>query len=318
MKQPSQILWIEKYRPQKLNEVCLSTSHKKFFEKIIKEKNIHNLLFFGEAGQGKTTLAKVLCNEIGCEYLYLNGSLENSIDDIRTKVSSFAFSKSVFDNTLKVVILDEADRLGGGNSSNAMESLKVLMEQVHKQTRFILCTNNIHRIIDPLKSRMHIIQLIPEDKKGRNEVAKQYIKRLKYILEKENVKYDDVYLKEIVKHYFPDLRKIINESQRIYETEGKLTKETLKISLITEFKDLIESLKERNFTKMVKEVANVESNYFFNSFYKSIKKVVEPQELPKIVEILGEYNKFHNLCADKQLNVLACCLELMKTIKGWL
>ena len=198
-------LWVEKYRPKKLENIVLTAQNRAIFEKFATEEEIPNLLFVGNAGIGKTSLAKIICKTVlECQYLYINASDENGIDTIRTKVTNFARTKS-FDGNIKCIILDETD----GLSLDAQRALRNTMEEHSSITRFILTANYNHRIIPPLQSRCQSFDLTPP--------LKDCISRIYEILTAENIKVseDDAdRFKEFVSSCYPDLRKCINEIQK--------------------------------------------------------------------------------------------------------
>lgn len=208
-------LWVEKYRPSKLEDIVLSDNNRKIFHKFSSEKSIPNLLFVGNAGIGKTSLARIVCNSIlGCQYLYINASDENGIDTIRTKVTNFSRTKS-FDGNIKCIILDETD----GLSLDAQRALRNTMEEHASITRFILTANYSHRIIPPLQSRCQSFDLTPP--------LESCVDRVKHILDSESIVCDDVQkLDHFVRSCYPDLRKCINELQK-NSLDGRLQLENL-------------------------------------------------------------------------------------------
>jgi replication factor C small subunit len=196
-------LWVEKYRPQTLDEMVLSDKNKSVFDKFKQQEGIPNLLFAGPAGIGKTSLAKILCNSVlQCQYLYINASDENGIDTIRSKVTNFSRTKS-FDGKIKCIILDETD----GLTVDAQRALRNTMEEHSAITRFILTANYNHRVIPPLQSRCQSFDLTPP--------VDRCVDRVMHILSTENVKLaDEDKLHKFVKTCYPDLRKCINEIQK--------------------------------------------------------------------------------------------------------
>jgi replication factor C small subunit len=196
-------LWVEKYRPQTLDEMVLSDKNKSVFDKFKQQEGIPNLLFAGPAGIGKTSLAKILCNSVlQCQYLYINASDENGIDTIRSKVTNFSRTKS-FDGKIKCIILDETD----GLTVDAQRALRNTMEEHSAITRFILTANYNHRVIPPLQSRCQSFDLTPP--------VDRCVDRVMHILSIENVKLaDEDKLHKFVKTCYPDLRKCINEIQK--------------------------------------------------------------------------------------------------------
>jgi replication factor C small subunit len=195
-------LWVEKYRPQTLDDICLPEDVKNKFEEFSTVKECPNLLFVGNAGIGKTSLAKIVVGSIlNCQYLYINASDENGIDTIRTKVTRFAQTKSL-DGCIKVIILDEVD----GLTLDAQRALRNTMEEYSSHCRFILTANYNHKVIPPLQSRTQSFDLTP--------CLGACVGRLRHVLESENVEYPDKGIYELCRQHYPDLRKIINEAQK--------------------------------------------------------------------------------------------------------
>ena len=201
-------LWVEKYRPDTLENYIGNDNLKAKLEQFIKNQDIPHLLFCGTAGTGKTTAAKILIKNIECDYLFINASDENSVDTIRNKIKNFAATMSF--KPMKIIVLDEADFI----TPQAQAALRNLMEVFSKNTRFILTCNYVERIIDPLISRSQVFKLTPPSKK---EVAVHVMK----ILDKEGISYEKGTLAALVTSYYPDIRRILNNSQ-LQTTGGKL------------------------------------------------------------------------------------------------
>lgn len=223
-------LWVEKYRPQNLNFYIGNLNLKHTIQKQLDSNDIQNYLFYGSAGTGKTTLAKLIVNNLDCDWLYINSSDERGIDTIRDKVVSFASTMSFA--PLKVIILDEADFL----TIQAQASLRNIIETYSKSTRFILTCNFIERIIDPIQSRCQTYKIIPPSK---GEIALQLLD----ICEKEEVKCSKENIVEIINKFYPDIRKMINTLQSSnINGEIKLDKS---ISIHSNYiSDVIEELKQ--------------------------------------------------------------------------
>ena len=208
-------LWVEKYRPTDLTTYIGNEHLKSKVSVYLESEDVPHLLLYGKAGTGKTTLAKIVTNNIDCDYLYINASDENNVDNVRTKIKNFA--SSVGFKSLKVIILDEADFL----TPNAQAALRNLMETFSKHTRFILTCNYVERIIDPIQSRCQSFKIVPPSKK---EVAQQMVN----ILDKEGCLYKLNDIAMIVTAGYPDIRRVINSAQR-QVVDGKLKVDVLSV-----------------------------------------------------------------------------------------
>lgn len=301
-------LWVEKYRPQTIDDIIATKPVKKMLMDIKETKEVPNLLLSGTAGVGKTTIAKCICNDVNSEYLFINASSETSVDTVRYKVQQFATTSSLLDNK-KVIILDEFDRM----SNNAQDAMKALIEQTEANCRFIFSTNNIQKIIDPLKSRVSLIEFKFTEKESV-ELMIQYFKRIIFILENEKVEYDKESVSEFVKKLFPDFRKTINELQTYYKKNGKID------SLVSIYSDktdvlttLIEEIKMKNFNKMCEIAPYVEATEFYTFFYNNCYPQLENKCKPKVILKLNEYNVSQTEAIDPLINLVACCTELMES-----
>src|SRR6056300_2024005 len=213
----SDFLWVEKYRPKKIEDCILTEDLKNTFSKFLKQKEIPNLLLSGTAGTGKTTVARALCEELGCDYIIINGSDEGrQIDTLRTKIKQFASGMS-FLGKPKVVIIDEADYL---NRESVQPALRAFIETFSENCRFIFTCNYKQKIIDPLHSRTTVIEF-GTDKKDQPVLASKFMKRMKYVLDAEGITYKDKVLAELLMKYIPDYRRVLNELQR-YSSSGTI------------------------------------------------------------------------------------------------
>tara|TARA_B100000131_G_scaffold314261_1_gene350822 strand:+ start:1261 stop:2169 length:909 start_codon:yes stop_codon:yes gene_type:complete len=297
-------LWVEKYRPKDLSTYVGNESLKTKVARFIEEQNVPHLLLYGKAGGGKTTLAKIITNNVECDYLYINASDERNIDLVRDKLKTFA--SSVGFKPMKIVILDEADYL---NPNSAQPALRNLMETFSSHCRFILTCNYVEKIIDPLQSRCQTYKIIPPSKK---EVALHS----KNILEEEGVNFNLDDLALIVTAGYPDLRKVINDLQRqCIDGELRVDKEGL---LNNEFKLLfIESLKNRDDIRTIRKM--VANNNFtdFTELFRLMYDEVDNFAGDRVAEAIAEIsNGLYQdvLVPDKEINFIATVSNMIRKI----
>lgn len=303
-----QFLWVEKYRPQTIDEAILPESLKVTFKEFIASGQLPNFLFCGTAGVGKTTIAKALCNEIGAEYLLINGSEESGIDVLRTKIKSFASSVSLTDSK-KVVILDEADYL---NANSTQPALRGFIEEFSANCRFIFTCNFKNRIIEPLHSRCSVIEF-KIDGKEKQGIAAQFFKRATHILTQEGISFDPKVVAEVVTRHFPDYRRILNELQR-YSVSGTIDTGILVNLSDDSYRDLITNLKNKDFTAVRKWVAknsDMETTQLFRELYDKAVDFLEPKSIPSLVLVLADYQYKAAFVADHELNTMAAMTEIM-------
>jgi len=305
-------LWVERYRPQKIDDCVLPKALKETFKQFISTGELPNFLFCGTAGVGKTTVAKALCNEIGAEYLLINGSEESGIDVLRTKIKSFASTVSLTDSK-KVIILDEADYL---NPNSTQPALRAFIEEFSNNCRFIFTCNYKNRIIEPLHSRCSVIEFKIENNE-KQEIAATFYKRLSNILKEEQIQFDQKVVAELLTKYFPDYRRVLNELQR-YSVSGRIDAGILLNITEESFKELIKFMKDKNFTEVRKWVAkNSDSDTIniFRQLYDSANTIMEQQSVPQLVLILADYQYQAAFVADHELNLMAALTEVMAQCK---
>ena len=305
-------LWVERYRPQKIDDCVLPKALKETFKQFISTGELPNFLFCGTAGVGKTTVAKALCNEIGAEYLLINGSEESGIDVLRTKIKSFASTVSLTDSK-KVIILDEADYL---NPNSTQPALRAFIEEFSNNCRFIFTCNYKNRIIEPLHSRCSVIEFKIENNE-KQEIAATFYKRLSNILKEEQIQFDQKVVAELLTKYFPDYRRVLNELQR-YSVSGRIDAGILLNITEESFKELIKFMKDKNFTEVRKWVAkNSDSDTIniFRQLYDSANTIMEQQSVPQLVLILADYQYKAAFVADHELNLMAALTEVMAQCK---
>ena len=297
-------LWVERYRPQDLSTYVGNEHLKNKVERFLDDGNVPHLLLYGRAGGGKTTLAKIIVNNTECDYLYINASDERNIDLVRDKLKTFA--SSVGFKPMKVVILDEADYL---NVNSAQPALRNLMETFSAHCRFILTCNYVEKIIDPIQSRCQTYKIIPPSKK---EVAVH----AKTILEKENISFDLDDLALVVTAGYPDLRKVINELQRM-SINGKLSID--KDGMIhNEFKlQFLDAIRNGESLGTIRKMV-ADSNFTeYTELYRLLYDEVESFGVEKMPEIIADISKGSYqdvLVVDKEINFIATVSNILRRI----
>jgi DNA polymerase III delta prime subunit len=308
-----QFLWVEKYRPQKIDDCVLPQSLKDTFKQYITQGELPSFLFSGTAGVGKTTVAKALCNEIGAEYILVNGSDEGrSIDVLRTTIKGFASTVSLTD-AKKVVIVDEADYM---NAQSVQPALRSFIEEFSGNCRFIFTCNFKNRIIEPLHSRCAVIEF-KIDSKDKQEIAATFFKRAVSILKQEEIEFDPKVVAELITKHFPDYRRILNELQR-YSVSGKIDSGILLNMSEESFKDLVKLLKDKNFTEVRKWVAkqtDADTTSLFRELYDTASVNMDPNSIPQLVLTLADYQYKAAFVADHELNIMAALTEIMANCK---
>jgi len=305
----NEFLWCEKYRPQTVDECILPTSLKKTFGEIVTKGEMHNMLFCGTSGLGKTTVARALANQLDLDYMLINSSEKNGIDVLRSEIRQFASSYSLHGGKYKLVILDEADYL---NAQSTQPALRGFIEEFSKNCRFIFTCNFKNRIIEPIHSRCAVIDF-NTTKKQMAELAAQFMKRLQFILDSEGISYQPKLLAELIMRYAPDWRRVINECQR-YSGSGEITSDILVGMSDQNIASLIGYLKTKDFKQMRSWVANnidVDSSVVFRKIYDGLYDFAQPQSIPGIILALADYQFKSAFVADKELNTVACLTEIM-------
>jgi len=301
------LLWVEKYRPARIEDCILPDGIKETFQEFVKRKEIPNLLLSGTAGVGKTTVAKALCNEVGCDYIIINGSDESGIDVLRNKIKNYASSVSLMGGR-KVVIIDEADYL---NPNSTQPALRGAIEEFASNCSFIFTCNFKNRIIDPIHSRCSVIDFKINGSKPK--LAAQFFKRVENILSQEGITYDKEVVAAVITKHFPDNRRILNELQR-YSVAGTIDKGILSSVSDIQLADLLRALKEKDFASARKWVTNNLDNdpaRIFRKLYDSLYESLKPQSVPQLVLILAKYQYQAAFVADSEINLIACLTEIM-------
>jgi DNA polymerase III delta prime subunit len=303
-----QFLWVEKYRPKTISDTILPKELSKVFQQFVQQKNIPNLLLCGRAGIGKTTVARAMLEQLGCDYIIINGSMNGNIDTLRIEIRNFASTVSLSGGR-KYVILDEADYL---NANSTQPALRNFMEEYSKNCGFILTCNFKNKIIEPLHSRCSVVEFnLPKNE--RPKIASEFFKRTKDILEKENIEYNEKAVVAFIQKYFPDWRRIINELQR-YSATGKIDSGILTDLEGASIKGVLNDMKEKNFTsvrKWVGENSDYDQATFFRKLYDTATVFLKPSSVPQLVLILAKYQYQAAFVADQEINIAACLTEIM-------
>ena len=308
----NEALWVEKYRPHTIADCILPEEYKTTFQSYVDRKEIPHLLLCGGPGTGKTTVARALCDEIGCDYLMINGSDESGIDTFRVKIKNYASAMSLSGGK-KVIIIDEADYL---NPNSTQPAMRAAMEEFAHNCTFIMTCNFKNRIIEPLHSRCAVIEfkLRKEDKP---KMAVAFMKRAAEILANEKIPYDKAVLVEVVKKHFPDYRRVLNELQR-YSVSGKIDSGILTSIADISLNDLVSALKDQNFGAMRKWVADFGGDdpaKIYRKIYDSLYDIMDKSTIPNAVLILAKYQYQSAFVADQELNLTACLTEMMVECK---
>ena len=311
----SDFLWVEKYRPKKISDCILSEHLKETFTQFLKQKEIPNLLLTGTAGTGKTTVARALCEELGADYIIINGSDEGrQIDTLRNKIKNFASTVSLTEKSNhKVVIIDEADYM---NADSVQPALRNFIETFYNNCRFIFTCNYVNKIIPALHSRCTVIDFkIVNGQKVKTATA--FMKRLEGVLKSENIEFDKKVLSELIQKYYPDFRRTINELQR-YSVRGKIDSGILFSLSEANTKELIVSLKDKRFNDMRKWVVqnlDKEASFLFRTIYDVLYTSLDSKSIPQAILILAGYQYKSAFVADQEINMVACLTEIMASCK---
>ena len=308
-------LWVEKYRPRKIEDCILTNELKETFKQFINQKELPNLLLSGTAGTGKTTVARALCEELGVDYIIINGSDEGrQIDTLRHKIKNFASTVSLTETAShKVVILDEADYM---NPESVQPALRNFIETFYKNCRFIFTCNYKNKILPALHSRCTVIDFAIANG-NKVKTATQLMNRLCNILTEEVIEFDKKVLAELIQKYFPDFRRTINELQR-YSVRGKIDSGILFSLTEADTKQLVAILKEKRFNDMRKWVINnldKEPSSLFSNVYEILYKHLQPQSIPQAVLVIAGYQYKAAFVADQEINMVACLTEVMANCK---
>ena len=306
MSNREEFLWVEKYRPHKLSDCILPEDQLNTFNQFVASGEIPNMLLCGSAGVGKTTVARAICEELGCDYIIINGSEESGIDVLRTKIRDFASTVS-FTGKTKIVILDEADYL---NPNSTQPALRAFIEEFSSNCRFIFTCNFKNRIIAPLHSRTAVIEF-KITKADRPKIAAKFMRRLGDILAAEGVAFNEKVVAEVLKKHFPDYRRVLNELQR-YSATGKIDEGMLVNLQEINMRDLVVSLKAKDFKKVRQWVVDNIDNDAAQIFRKIYDVVVDEVKFPAaLIVLLADYQYKAAFAANQEINLVACLAEIM-------
>lgn len=310
MSTSEQYLWVEKYRPRKIEDCILTDDTKSCFQQFLEHKEVPNMILAGGPGVGKTTVAKALCAELDMDHMMINGSLDGNIDTLRTTILDYASAVS-FGGGRKAVIIDEADYL---NPQSTQPAFRGVIEEFEKNCSFIFTCNYKNRLIDPIHSRCAVIEFsTPTDAAEVASLKMNFARRLVHILKAEEVAYDKKVLVALIERHFPDFRRTINELQR-YSVAGKIDEGILKNLNTAKIKEVIPMLREKEFTKLRKWVSqNLDQDpvKIMREIYDEAYNFIEPAFIPLAVVALGKYMYQNAFSADKEINLMAFLSELM-------
>ena len=303
-------LWVEKYRPQVIDDCIITEDYKEIFKGFLNKGEIPNLLLAGPPGIGKTTIAKALCNELGADYYVINGSDEGRfLDTVRNNAKNFASTFSLSSSAKhKVIIIDEADN----TTSDVQLLLRASIEEFANNCRFIFTCNYKNKIIEPLHSRCAVVDFSIRGR-AKLQLAESFMERISWILQKENVEFEEKVVAELILKYFPDFRRIINELQR-YSSCGKIDSGILAAISDINVSDLMKKLKNKEFTEVRKWVVSNQDNdpnFILRRVYDSLYDYLEAASIPEAVLILADYQYKSAFVADQEINTLAFMTELM-------
>ena len=306
----SNFIWVEKYRPQTIEDCILPDDIKKTFKEFLNKGEIPNMLLAGPPGVGKTTVAKALCNELGVDFYVINGSDEGRfLDTVRNNAKNFASTVSLASEAKhKVIIIDEADNTG----NDVQLLLRAFIEEFAGNCRFIFTCNYKNKILEPLHSRCAVVDFSIRGKE-KQQIAAAFFQRLNFILEQERIETDKKVLIQLINKHFPDWRRVLNECQR-YSVSGKIDSGILAAFSDVAVDDLIKNLKTKNFPEVRKWVnSNMDNDtsVLFRRIYDSLYESLVPTTIPAAVLVIAKYQYQMAFVADQEINMLACLTEIM-------
>lgn len=304
----------EKYRPQILDDIILPQKEKEKFKEYIQKDKLPNILLISETpGLGKTTLVKILVNEMDCETKWINASKDNGVDVIRNTVENFCSSSS-YNTKKKLVVMDESDSLtiGSKTAPGSQEILRGTIETYSTSSRFILTANYVERFIDPLLDRLTIFNFDEIMQNNKKEVGILMYNRLKYILENENIEYNDVDVKTIMMEHFPSMRAMTVAIERNNQN-GKLV--LTNSSVFSEYENIMKLVKEKSFIKVRSQIMILNNvTNFYTWFWKNLDKYVNPKQMPGIIIELSSAQDMNARAKNKQIPLMSFLTKMMKVM----
>jgi len=301
-------LWVERYRPKSIEDCILPADLKTTFQQFVDQKNIPNLLLTGGPGVGKTTVARAMLEQLDCDYIIINGSLNAGIDVLRNEITGFASSVS-FKGGRKYVIIDEADYL---SADKVQPAFRNFMEEFSRNCGFILTCNFKNRLIAPLHSRCSVVEFNIA-KKDKPVLAVQFMKRISGILDAEGVTYEKPVIAELINRHFPDWRRVLNELQR-HSATGNIDKSILGGDSSGNYAPLLVALKEKNFSaarRWVGENPDIDSSTLFRDLYDNISDIVKDNSIGQLILHLAEFQYKSAFVANQEINTAAFVLSIM-------
>lgn len=308
-----EFLWCEKYRPTTVKDTILPPKMKATFQKFVDQKNIPTLILTGGPGVGKTTIARAMCEEIGSDYIILNSQLDATTGALRDEIRTFAATVSM-NGGRKYIILDEADYL---NAQHTQPALRNFIETYSNNCGFILTCNHINKIIEAIHSRNAVVDFT-FDQETVTKLAGQFFKRAQAILTNEGVEFEKETLGAVIQKYYPDWRRTLNQLQYFSTEAGKIDSSVLKLIQKQSISELVELMKDKNFTgsrEWVRENASTDYVSLYNEFYDTAEEFLTKDGHVALCPILARYMYQHAFAANPEINFLGFLVEVMVEVE---